>query len=342
MKKILSGLALAGFLLLPASSAFAASGDSMRANREQQSIVIGNDLYVAGRTVTQRTDVHGDFLAAGRDVEVSGNVQKQLMAAGGHVSLTGNIGDTLRAAGGNVSVAGRVGGNALLAGETVTIDSGAMIVGDAAIYADTIRINGTVHGKLLVQGRSIVLSGKVDGPIERRDNRPAMHRGFARLGAIVLGILGVFSLLSGALVILILTLIAEPLFTAAAARAAENPWWCMLWGFLYFVGVPVLAFLLLITIIGIPLGLLTGLLYLCSLFFSSVLTAMVLAKYTQKLFNKKWGKTMFFLISIVLLIALKALAILPILGWFAKCILVFIAVGALLSLFGSKSRKSSR
>ncbi len=104
----------------------------------------------------------------------------------------------------------------------------------------------------------------------------------------------------------------------------------MLYGLLYFVVVPFIATLLLITIIGLPIAVFIFLSYGFAIFFAKPLTALVLAKWTEQKYKKKWGKPLFFFVSVGIYILLKLISLVTIVAWITVLAVVLIAFGALI------------
>ena len=113
-----------------------------------------DDLFVAGQRVRAESDLTGSVYAIGQDVALEGAVGGDVHAMGQTVTLTGDIagdasiagqdlrvtgalGGDLRAGGSAVEIAGPVAGYAILGGETVRID--AEITGDVILGAESVR-----------------------------------------------------------------------------------------------------------------------------------------------------------------------------------------------------------
>ncbi len=114
-----------------------------------------------------------------------------------------------------------------------------------------------------------------------------------------------------------------------AGQVRAEPWWNLFYGFVYLVLTPFIGMLLMVTIFGLPLGVLTLVLYVFSIIFLAPVTALVLTKLTQDYYKTKWGKGMVFLISIGFYIVLKLLNLVPVIGWVAKLLLYAVVLGAL-------------
>jgi len=226
--------------------------------------------------------VQGDALLVGGSVDVRGPVGDDLRAVGGDVSIESTVGGELYAAGGNLDLtkASRIGRGASVAAGRVSIDG--QIIGPLRASGQRIVINGEVTGDVRLFGETIELGptaritgtlhhtsrefkraegALVGGPVtheemkrERRDRDDDWHRdregrfgGAPWIGAVT-GFLGLLA--AGALFMVLFPKFAIDV----PERLRTAPWLSMAVGFGTLVGVPVLAVLLFISLLGIPLG----------------------------------------------------------------------------------------
>jgi hypothetical protein len=119
-------------------------------------------------------------------------------------------------------------------------------------------------------------------------------------------------------------------FKDAAKVLRTKPLISFFTGLLYFVATPVIAMILLITIIGLPFAIALALLYAISLLFAKALTAIVLTRALELQYKKKWSMLNVFIVSLVIFLALKLIMIIPFIGWIATMIAVLIGYGAVL------------
>jgi hypothetical protein len=101
-------------------------------------------------------------------------------------------------------------------------------------------------------------------------------------------------------------------------------------GLLYFFLVPFGIFILMATVIGIPVGLTLMSIYGFSLAFAKVLTAVVATYELQRYLKKEWSRGHQILVGIGLYALIKIVTAIPLLGWLISLVLVSIAFGAIL------------
>ena len=230
---------------------------------------VNHSLFLAGNEVTSNDAVDGiNFLAgnlvelsgsaeyaalAGNSVKVSGSVERDLFAAGSSVELGEDayIGRDLYAAAAVVTIKSNLYGNAFLGGnrvvlENITITGNLNIAADEIVikgksavagtfqYNDTAKITGLEN---LSAGETVTYAGNVDA-------------GFASTFADKL-----VSFLGGTLLMVVLI----ALMPKFAKKLLDSFVWATSWkhlalGLGLLVVVPVAAILVIITLIGLPIG----------------------------------------------------------------------------------------
>ncbi|MBU2260044.1 hypothetical protein KKC44_05575, partial [Patescibacteria group bacterium] len=140
------------------------------------------------------------------------------------------------------------------------------------------------------------------------------------------------TLLSAALVILILVLATNKFPKKAAKLVQKTPWKSLFIGLAFFVMTPIVALPFLISVIGAPIALLLFFVYGFAIFFAKALAAFILASFIALQYKKKWGKVALFFVSIALFVLLKLLTFVPVIGWIINLVFILIAFGALLQV----------
>lgn len=333
---------------------------------------VREDLLAGGGTVIVQGDVGGDIRVAGGTVMVTGSVGGDIVSMGGTVTLmnSASVRGDIVAAGGDINLgAASVGGDVLVRGSNVRLDS--LVKGNLDIQAEDVTILGSVDGTSVVAAKNITLGADarlmrgvrywsdkgeqqfagsqeqvrgdiVYDPTLRPLAGKAMDNKEKIVGAAVLtAVIGVggFLLLSAALVILLLVLLTQTFFLDSARFLAKKTWTSFLYGFLFFAATPVVVFLFLISIIGIPVALFIGAMYVFAIVFANPLTAIVLARTVELRRGAKWGKPMIILVSVLFYIALKIVHLIPIVGWMICAVTVCFAYGAVLATKWNKWTK---
>jgi len=252
------------------------TGESVRL----QDATLG-DLFVAGGEVSADTVTAGDVIAAGGSLRFNRLSAKDVIAAAGEIDLDGTLSEDLIAAGGRIDLrpGAQVAGYALLAGGDVEIEG--RIAGNVKVAAGRVRVLGEIGGNLdVVAGALSIESGaRIDGRLNYRSEEAAeiapdavIAGGIERyefggpplsLGAIIgiaAGIGGVV-LLGLALLGVALHAAVPELLVGAAAAMRTRFWATLGLGLALLIATPVVANLVLFTVIGIPLALFALLIY---------------------------------------------------------------------------------
>lgn len=345
----------------PISGDAAVTGGSLIVNAE-----IGEDLLIAGGSLVINGPVGDDLRAAGGDITISGDIADDLIAAGGNITVPRNvrIGGDLLAAGGQVTLEGTVAGNLKAAGGRIVFRG--EVLGDADLRStEEMVLDGNVKGRTVFAAGDVELgpAAAFEGPVEYWLRKGEVDFGSSAAAGILFkeslrfpgfedvpripgkipraGILAswvAFSLLSGTLLILILVLLSLRYFTVAGEQLAEGFWKSAGLGFLFFLVTPCLSFLLMISLLGLPLGIFLLALYIFSFVFALPLSALVLARWIERRRDAEWGKGALFGAAFVVLVCLKVLSMIPVAGWLVLTLFICAAFGSLMSAKWSIAR----
>ncbi|HET9651213.1 MAG TPA: polymer-forming cytoskeletal protein [Usitatibacter sp.] len=228
---------------------------------------------------------------------------------GGNVRITEAVDGPLHAAGGDVTLEAPVNGSVHIAGGKVALGSAAVVSGDASLAGGSVTVGGSIKGELAAAGGKVRIDGPVTGDVSvaagtlelgpdariqgkltfrggelRRDPAAQVAGGIDQshrswrvhdhtwAGRLAHGWMWI------PVAMLFAALLAAA-FPGASDRMAqelrERPWITPLVGLVALTTIPVAAVLLMVTIIGIPLGLLALMVYGLLLFVAYVWVAVV-------------------------------------------------------------------
>jgi hypothetical protein len=160
----------------------------------------------------------------------------------------------------------------------------------------------------------------------------------AIVGAGLFGFIEIYSLLASAVIMVALLLLAPKSLRKAGEQMLQKPWASLLTGFLYYAATPVLVILLCISIIGIPLGIIVLITYIFTLLFAKIISSLVIARAMEKQYKWQWNNYVYILVSLLIYVALKAVLVIPILGFVIHIGFVCMAIGAMLASIWSNKK----
>ncbi len=259
--------------------------------------VTGN-LFAAGHRVILRGTVKGDLVAVAKRVEIEGTVDGNVFVGGGTVLVRGSVGRSAHCAAADllrVDPTGRVDGDTVGLAETIDLDG--HVGRDLVAFAGMTNVRGDVGRNVSVRTRRLHLEAgaKIGGNLLARvrdaaavqvdegtivtgktETRllPKEKSRYTRVGFYVWKLIW---LAAAFLVGLALHALLPGLFPArlpgsvALLRTAGV-------GFVALVVVPVAALLLMLTLIGLPAGLLILGLWLAGLYVAQILVATLVGR----------------------------------------------------------------
>lgn len=316
---------------------------------------VNGDVYAVGGTVTVQGTINGDLLAVGGNITVTGNITGNIRVIGGNITVTGNIGRNfsslggsvsltdsakvggsitsaggmfalygpiakdIRIAGGQVALGDIVGGNVFIAAGKMSVASSSRIAGNVTYWSNQkldVATGATIAGKV---SQNMLPKKSISSRIQPTRIIPALAT-FAIFGKVT-GFLASFTV--GLLLIIFFPLYAQKITTITT----KGFWANVGIGFLSVIIAPIIIVLFLVTLIGIPLAIITGILFGFFAYAAGIIAAMVIGKWAIKYVSKKdhliWS-------LFVGLIIFKVLEIIPLLGWIFSAVFIMAGLGAIL------------
>lgn len=313
---------------------------------------VNGDVYVGGGMVNIKGTINGDVFAAGGMLDITGTIKDDLRVAGGNITIhEARIGDNLTVFGGNVSVdeKTKIGGSVVFGsglfvskaevGKSILGGGGAVTIngkvdGDVQIGVGELEIgtNAKITGDLIYtsdEEAKIDEKAEIDGEVKKvlppkaeavTKDFPGMVRGVTR------GV-KVWSYLSTLLIGFILLYFARQPSTRIATSILERPWSSLGWGLVaLFMTGPVL-FLLALTVIGIPLAVILGGVFMLALYLAKIFIGILFGRLLTDLLGYKQMKVyLSFALGLAIYFLLTAL---PIIGFFILTASCVFGLGAL-------------
>ncbi len=130
---------------------------------EKKLVVIGNDTYVAGDTVNVKSSDIDDVFAAAKSISINNSITGSAYLAAKNIIIENSIGQNLYAAGQIISLRGAILGDANLAGENIFVSS--PVGSDLRVAGDNVQISGNIGGDLLVAASNLEIKGNISGSV---------------------------------------------------------------------------------------------------------------------------------------------------------------------------------
>lgn len=321
--------------------------------------------FLAGENLVITQDYVGDVFATGGQVRVESRIDGDLFVAGGQVVIAGEVtGDVLGAAG-TLELRGRVNDDVTVAAGNVTLDRAATVLGNVVVGAGNVDLFGSVGNDVWLAAGSSTLGGQFAQDVKVYGNSAQILPSASISGSLATKLDVTPSVAPTASIAgertmevvektpaqntakgpnwfwivtsFVTALLLGGLFLLLAPRAAESltqpilrsPVSALGWGFVYLILLPIVAVVILFTIIGIPIALFLFFVYVVSLLVASWITAFALGKSLLRatgFASTAWtSKLVQFAVGLVVLQLLMAL---PVVGW-------LVSIGSLLFGLGS-------
>lgn len=140
----------------PASALEVRRGDEVVVPADRR---LAGDLVASGRSVEVLGTVEGDLIALAERVVVRGTVGGDVIAMAREVQVQGRVDGDLRAAGQRVAVAGQVAGNAAALAERAEVTAGGSVGGSWLSASRRLVLRGTVAREVTAAAEEIALAG---------------------------------------------------------------------------------------------------------------------------------------------------------------------------------------
>lgn len=324
--------------------------------------VINSAAYLSGNTVDVAGTVNGDLYCAGQTVNISGTVNGDVFCAGQTVTFSGTVSGSIRLAGQTVITSGKAASATIMAqtvtladntnitqdlnggASTITIAKQAVVGRDIAYGAATMVVNGTVGRDIKTDVEQLTLGGgatvggniaytsvnaiakapdaTVSGTVNQTVPKEQANKSFS-FGIASSLFFAMYLFVAVLLILIVLVLLFPGVYKESAARVGNSPWVTLLIGFIAVIAAPIVLISIAITIIGIPLALTLGLMWLVIVMLSGSFSAF----YVGSLLLKEKGPLLTMLSGGALLMVLY---LLPILGFFVAVIATMLGVGIIL------------
>jgi len=268
---------------------FAAGGD-VNINAPVTSVVI------AGGNVNINAPVTSVVIAGG-DVNINAPVSGDVFVAGGQISVKSDVGGKIVAAGGDIDLKGDAR-NAVIAGGNISIHSTSVISRDAVITGGDVSNAGTITGNLTVRAENFQNTGSAGSvDFEKSEGLQGVEELMIKLMNILYILIGVGFLILG----IVLLKLFPTQFLMVEAEVRNAPVKNTVVGFALIIVSVILIILLAVTIIGFPVALIMGMLFIIALMLSTLFVSFTVGRKIVDLFKVKTHDILIFVLGFVIL-----------------------------------------
>ncbi len=339
--------------------------------------VINSDLYIAGQTVNIDGTVNGDVFVLAQTINIRGTINGGISMAGQNITVNGRVSNGARLAGQSVEVGANIGRDLVVAASDVTVNQPAVIGGDANIYSTNAILNGHVVGNVTGNISTMTIGGIVDQSVRitvnsltlnstanihgdlvyTSDNTASIASGavvsgttsqvapppeenwfFNTVNGVVAGALArIYGFLAIFIIglVLIFTITRKMKQLSLALRFHPAP--CLGWGALIFFVSPIAIFIVMVTIIGIPLGLISLTVWGILLYLAQIPVALVIGWLILSRGQDIASRGLLTGALALGLFILYVLSIIPIFGGIMWFFVILFGLGTLVTVFRASS-----
>ncbi|OHA62955.1 MAG: hypothetical protein A2748_00560 [Candidatus Wildermuthbacteria bacterium RIFCSPHIGHO2_01_FULL_45_20] len=314
--------------------------------------MVDGDVYAAGGQVIVSGIITGDLIAAGGMVTISGTVQNNVRALAGQFILSGTVGRNLTVAAMNIDAtnSSAVGRNVITAGGNMTLEGS--VFGNIKTGGRSLTIAGPVGGAIEAAVDTIRFThgASVQKDITYWSKNSASIANPSGLGGIVsqyepLGAQSIVQWLGWSgwsmwqpivaaihfLTTLVLGFVVTRFFPGFSQRSIEalshRKWQVFRKGISALLIIPIVAGLLILTIVGIPLGVILLTLSSLILYTARILVMMWIGVVLFDLARIRWQVPLYGKFIAGLLV-FSLLASVPVMGWALSFFAVLFGLGA--------------
>jgi len=277
--------------------------------------IVGDARIGAGKVVINST-VDDDVIVGTADLTIGekGVIKGDLIAGSAHVVVNGKILGNAKIAGGEVTLNSVIGGNVEIKTDNkVLIMPGTKIGGELSYWAPQ------ENPDFIKYAKKVVYHSKA-----KRSSVPMMDAFMWMIPAVGIGFL-LWKLICLALLGAVIIWLMPKLLSRVIVLIKHNYWTAFWQGLVFTIGVPVLMFVLAVTIIGAPLSILLGLAYGLMMIFGYVSAVTLVGSWLIKKADKTWTRQL--LAFVVGAIVYAIIAVIPVIGCLVVFVLMMMGIG---------------
>lgn len=324
--------------------------------------LIDSDIYLCEQNISIEKEVNGNIYVIGKTIDISSSyLNGNIFAIGQDVTINGLISGSVYVIGENINIGATAVDTVYALGKNVSLDTNSNVMCDFKVSGENLNIAGNINRNLeayveninIDESSEYIAKGNVSYSKDFSDPRGILgevsvtqHQESEKTieevkKVVVLDRIKseIITVISTAIIIAVIYLIVKNNQTIKVENYSQEIGTNLLKGFLSLIIIPVVALILLFTIIGIPLSLLLITLYIVALFISIPVASLRIAEigYNVKPINS--NKAFIILYAICVYIVIKLIALIPVIGGLINFLVVLYGLGNLIKyIFPSKKQ----
>lgn len=313
------------------------------------------NIFMFEESISKEINGKSDVYAFANSVDLKGSAEGDVVAFGSDVTINASeVKGSIRGAGATLNILATSVKNITVAGATITVEEGTNAKGvyiaggainflgnteDLYVAGEDVTIDGTVTGNVKIDCRQLTIgeNAKINGTIDVKGEKEPIISGdfdsskinFEKVASSSSDSIKpkfsigstIIKIISSILISLLLVLICRKHLEKTTELVVRKAWLPLVIGFCTLIVLPIVAILTCITIVGIPIGILSLIIYGIVIYLAPIITAIVIGR----IFIKKVN---IYLSSIAAIVALRVLLLIPILGVILTFACIFLALGA--------------
>lgn len=367
MKKIiftLFAIAISAILFTANSYAFSYqyAKHSLVTNTSQ---TINETVFAASPSILEESTINGDYYCAGQNVTIDGTINGDVLCAAQTITINGTVLGNVRMIGQNIVINGSISQDASILAQSLTISRKGIVGRDFSALAQTMQIDGTIErdAQALI-GQNILINGTIGRDLQIRtqgtitlSSSAAIRGDFSYIsphaattspqtaisgttshqlppkpkqassaGTTLLSF--VYWLIASLVIGIGLILLIPRSMEEMTASMLHNPWHALGWGSVVLIMTPIIALLLMITLIGIPVALILLVVWGICLFISRILAAFAVGHFLLTQYRKRSDETPYLKLCLGVIVAWIVFEI-PIIGGILSLLAVLAGLGVI-------------
>ena len=353
MKKRFSTIIILMVLLIGIIPVFAEENDNFFAEENVEiEKKVNSTSFVAGNSINMSSEVDGINFVAGNNISLS-TTQDHLFVAGNNINLENITTKDAFLAGSNISIQPSTIRDLYVAGETIRIDSN--ITRNAYLAGNQITINSKIDGDVTVAseniriGKEAEITGTLKYPKDANISisntaKVAKKKTYKGSSNIVITRETIVELIKDFIISLLAMIVMSVVvlklnkkefkYIEKMEKDITTVSKTIIKGLGTLVFLPMVAIMVMITTIGIPLSIISLILYVILIYLSSIPAAFYLGKWILK--DKIKNDYYLLIISIIVIYLLK---LLPVIGSIFMTLIILLGLGLYTTLIINKIKE---